>query len=240
MPIRIDPNKPKNIKFLEFIIGKIKEKEGFELENAVDIKIQKGITPFPVFEKTKPSENIDTTAYEAMQDANKDYDQEAENIGKYLCETFGKDIEMMSPMRTNENPLTFTMVVVVNNRHGIYKIAEELKRKKPKNKQSKTQKKDKESKLLTKPLRIAFRGKEIPVRERTIQGDVCKLMLRKPLNTIIELDQIVDKVYGKDVENPKTKLKNIENAFYLINSKVKKSTGKSIFSYGSKRFIKIA
>jgi len=131
MPLRIDPDKSENIQFLEFIIGKIKEKEGQEMENVVDIKIQKGITAFPVFEKTKPSENIDTATSEAMMDANKKYDQEADYIGRYLYETFGENIIMRSPLRTKEDPLTFDMVTVVNNRYGIYRVAEELKRRKP-------------------------------------------------------------------------------------------------------------
>jgi hypothetical protein len=240
MAIRVNAKNQKTKDFLAYIVKTIAEKEDLKQYDEVKILIQKDKTPFPKFEHYAHNLGSDYDAIEIQIKSDKNYDEKGSLISEYLNNNFQQGSTFPLSKRKSSKPLIFEIRAVVGNPFEIFKLHAKLKAETSKKNPLKTQKKDKESKLLTKPLRIAFRGKEIPVRERTIQSDVCKLMLRKPLNTIIELDQIVDKVYGKDVENPKTKLKNIENAFYLINSKVKKSTGKSIFSYGSKRFIKIA
>lgn len=131
MPIRIDLDNSKNIEFLKFIIEKIKEKDDHSPSFSVEIPVQKGVTPFPVFDKTETSSDPTTAAAEARLDANKEYDQEADHIGRYLKSTFKDDITMMLPLRAIDNSAVLNVLLVINNPHGIYVVAEELKHRKP-------------------------------------------------------------------------------------------------------------
>ncbi len=131
MPLRIDPDNSKNIEFLEFVIGKIKAKQDQEMPNFIEILIQKGITIFPVFEKIEPSGDTANAAYERMRDENKKDDQEAEQICKYLLDAFKENIEMRVPLPPVDNPLALVLIIVIKNLHGVYMVAEELRKKEP-------------------------------------------------------------------------------------------------------------
>ncbi len=99
---------------------------------------------------------------------------------------------------------------------------------------------DSESELLRKPLRIAFMGKEIRLTEGTIQSRACEVMFGSPLNTMIELGDLVDEVFGVGMEKPIEKWKSLNNALDAINRRVRQLTGKSIFKVGKLRFSRIS
>lgn len=230
MALQIDHNNPKNILFLEFIIQKIKDKEGLELSNVIDIEIQKGITPFPIFEKTKPNENINIAIIEEKMNANKDYDQEAESIGKYLYEIFKESVTMRAPLRTKENPLTFNIVLVITNSYEIWKISEELKR--VKLDMHTTEKEMTKSKSTSLPI-IEYHcesglgymnGKKFKLKNN--QPDYFVFMeLYKNIGKTVKYSRILELSGFTNTEN---------DSWKMID---KKKAEKSLFNHGSKYFL---
>src|SRR3989344_1120222 len=149
MPLQIDPNNSKNIEFLEYIVNKIVEAKREGQFKIADITVQQSTKVFPIFEKTQPSDNVDTAVYEAMIDANKEIDQEAHAIYAYLYQMFQGEPGLGPVQRTNENPLTFEIRAVCKDEPKIFRIAEELKRKKPK--PTNTKKEDNDTEFLVEP-----------------------------------------------------------------------------------------
>jgi hypothetical protein len=240
MAIRINAENQKTKDFLAYIVKNIAQKENLKYLDEVLVEIQKGKTPFPEFKKYDHGLGSDYDALEMQWKSNPKYNEKANLIAEYLNSNFQKGTIFSIPEQKNSKPLTFIVRAVIDNPFEIFKIYQKLELETSKNKVLKHKKGNEESKLLKNSLRILFRGKEIKIVEETIQSDVCKIMFSKPLKTLIPLDLIVDKVYGDEVIDTKKKLKNIINALYWINRRVKNSTGKSIFSFGKKRFSRIA
>src|SRR3989344_237607 len=99
-----------------------------------------------------------------------------------------------------------------------------------------SEKKLRESCIKKNPLRICLAGKEIPIKEGTIQSRACEIMFARPLNAMVEAIDLVEGIYNEYDGVPKDKWKNINNAIYLVNKKVKEITGQQIFKSGKIRF----
>ncbi|MDO8530329.1 MAG: hypothetical protein Q7S10_02925 [bacterium] len=230
MPLRIDPDNPKNIEFLEHIVNEIVKAKLEGHFKIADITVQQDTKIFPIFEKTKTSENVDTAAYETMMDTNKEIDQEAQAIYTYLYQTFQGEPGLGSVQRTNENPLTFEIRAVCKDEYKIFRIAEELKRKKP-------------SRPITKRESIEVQEISLPMVEYDnqsglgyVNGKEFKLKSSQPSYAVFaELYKNIGKVlpYARILELSGY-IKNDKEEWIIFD---KKRAKMALFSQGPKYFI---
>lgn len=240
MATRIKSNHPNTRQFLWYVVSTIAETKGLQNHSLVAVPMQRGKTPFPEFQEYDHGFGPEYSAKEMIWRGSPDYDKNGEALNQYFTENIRGAVPTSIFKRTKGKTLTYPLTMTVFDLIKVYEQYQKLKLEKIPKFTTKKLPIGKPSQLLKNPLRILFRGKETPILEGSKQHDVCKIMFSKPLNTAIELDRLVDAVYTGEEITPKDKLKNIQNALYDVNQKVKKVTGKSIFSIGSKRFRKIA
>ncbi len=239
MSIHIEPTAPNTIKFLEYVVRQLIDRQPLVNGKVVRIPAQEGAPTFPEFTENVLDGDPNIKAIDKIEAMKEDGGSKMVMISKYLRGKLKYHTAVQLPLLEKTDPLTFEIPLIVVDPAGLLEFARGLGIEICKEYIGDEGLTRHESTLKEEPPRICFRGKEIRLREGTIQHRACQIMFSKPPNTMIELMDLVDGTFTPGFDNPPDKWRNVYNALNLVNRKVKITTGQTIFKLGKVQFRRI-
>lgn len=252
---------PNTENYWKYLISEIGKHRPFDVGERVAVQIEEWRTPMPEFQEipTPPGRIIGEmkdkdgkvigvgyvgfdprrTIGIQIADEKHIFDSRIGALWDYTNNRLTELCSLHSGSFSDDQPMKATLYMTVVNPEKIDKEIWTLDTETQSHEEEKSSSVQTPSQLKKNPLRICIRDKKIPITEGTIQSRVIEIMFDHPLNSLVELDELVDKTYGADILNPAEKWKNIHNALYLVNEKIKQSSGEKIFRLGKTRFFRV-
>ena len=124
--IPVDPNSPKTIKFLEFVVEKILEYQPFTIGEPVRVWVSSETDPFPKFKENVFDDDSDKYLSHVITDLDNMNVEKVFGIWEYLLDLLEAGIVAEVPTIKNNNPLAIYIPFIVKNPKKIYEKAKNL------------------------------------------------------------------------------------------------------------------
>jgi|SRR3989344_240011 len=235
----LEPEAPNTIKFLKYLVSVLLSREPLKTGKTILIPINEHSPNFPEFTDNILEGDQEPKIEDVLEDKARLALDKIPQIRNYLLEKFKHHTVVRFLMFKEADPFTCDIPFIILDPKGLYKMGENLGLRPQTVLISNQKSRYITSRLKKNPLRICVSDKEIPITGGTIQSRIVELMFKRPLNTLIELDELVDDVFGDGITNPSEKWKSVNNALYLVNKKVKEDIGEAMFKVGKVRYSRI-
>lgn len=236
----VEDKAPKTQDYISYILTKFVERFPLREMEMIDVDINESKTPFPKIRET-------TDYYEGgkltIPDA--DYTRERREartaaLNKYHAERFNELCALINPSEVVGDILRARLKFTVIDPEKIYAECKKYGVSIP----------DKEgvlkntnpvvAKFYNDPPRIMWNGGIVPIKYNSRQQDVCRLAFQRPVNEVIQWDEIATAIDPAILRDTQKGRRSIRFAIYRINQKVEEECGRPLFALQDKSFYRVA